>query len=268
MAKAIGVGGVFLKARDPKALAAWYATHLGIPTQDGGSLAFDGPESTGMTVFAHFPLESRYFGDGPQHPWSTSASTTWTSCSPVGRRRRPHRPQARRLPLRPFRLDLGPGRQPHRALAAPSLTRMAAKSRKTRYRRKEPWNAMYDARLTSRHNRTLRRITDVRRMEYTCKAQCTTRLDCILLHAARCTAQATPAACPRRAPATPSPLSASSKSGTAPPGPAAQAPACRPSPPAKSLPSESSSTAFSSSPKPIGRATAISPGLPSAPITT
>jgi predicted enzyme related to lactoylglutathione lyase len=66
LAKAIGVGGVFLKARDPQALAAWYATHLGIPTQDGGTLAFDGPESTGMTVFAHFPETSRYFGDGPQ----------------------------------------------------------------------------------------------------------------------------------------------------------------------------------------------------------
>ncbi|MGC1463400.1 MAG: VOC family protein [Terracidiphilus sp.] len=66
MAKATGVGGVFLKSRDPQALAAWYATHLGIPTQDGGSLAFDGPESTGMTVFAPFPHETTYFGDGPQ----------------------------------------------------------------------------------------------------------------------------------------------------------------------------------------------------------
>ena len=66
MGKAIGVGGVFLKARDPKALSAWYAEHLGIPDQDGGSLAFDGPESTGMTVFAHFPLDSKYFGEGGQ----------------------------------------------------------------------------------------------------------------------------------------------------------------------------------------------------------
>jgi predicted enzyme related to lactoylglutathione lyase len=66
MAKAVGVGGIFLKARDPKALAAWYATHLGIPSQDGGSLAFDGPESAGMTVFAHFPNDTKYFGDGPQ----------------------------------------------------------------------------------------------------------------------------------------------------------------------------------------------------------
>ncbi|HMD76944.1 MAG TPA: VOC family protein [Terracidiphilus sp.] len=66
MAKAVGVGGVFLKGRDPKALSEWYALHLGIPAQGGGSLAFDGPESSGMTVFAHFPLDTRYFGDGQQ----------------------------------------------------------------------------------------------------------------------------------------------------------------------------------------------------------
>ncbi len=65
MAKAVGFGGVFLKARDPKALAAWYATHLGIPAQDG-ALAFDGPESTGMSLFATFPQQTTYFGDGPQ----------------------------------------------------------------------------------------------------------------------------------------------------------------------------------------------------------
>ena len=66
MAKAVGIGGVFLKARDPQALAAWYAEHLGIPSQDGGTLAFSGPESAGMTVFAHFPLDTTYFGTGTQ----------------------------------------------------------------------------------------------------------------------------------------------------------------------------------------------------------
>jgi predicted enzyme related to lactoylglutathione lyase len=66
MAKAVGVGGVFLKAKDPKALSAWYAEHLGIPDQGGGSLGFDGPESAGMTVFAHFPADSKYFGEGAQ----------------------------------------------------------------------------------------------------------------------------------------------------------------------------------------------------------
>lgn len=66
MAKATGVGGVFFKSRDPKALAAWYATHLGIPTEHGGSLVFDGPGTAGMTVFAPFPAETHYFGDGSQ----------------------------------------------------------------------------------------------------------------------------------------------------------------------------------------------------------
>ncbi|MGO9326458.1 MAG: VOC family protein [Terracidiphilus sp.] len=66
MAKAVGVGGVFLKARDPKALGRWYAEHLGIADQGGGSLGFDGPESAGMTVFAHFPVDTKYFGEGAQ----------------------------------------------------------------------------------------------------------------------------------------------------------------------------------------------------------
>jgi predicted enzyme related to lactoylglutathione lyase len=66
MAKAVGFGGVFLKARDPKALSAWYAEHLGVPKQDGGVLAFDGPESTGMTVFSHFAQDTKYFGEASQ----------------------------------------------------------------------------------------------------------------------------------------------------------------------------------------------------------
>jgi predicted enzyme related to lactoylglutathione lyase len=66
MAKAVGVGGVFLKASDPQKLSAWYAQYLGIPSQEGGALAFDGPDSMGMTVFAHFPESTKYFGEGSQ----------------------------------------------------------------------------------------------------------------------------------------------------------------------------------------------------------
>ena len=67
MAKAVGVGGIFLKARDPEKLSAWYAKHLGIPSEGGGgSLAFDGPESMGMTILAHFPESTKYFGEGAQ----------------------------------------------------------------------------------------------------------------------------------------------------------------------------------------------------------
>jgi predicted enzyme related to lactoylglutathione lyase len=66
MAKAVGFGGVFLKAKDPKALAAWYAEQLGITKAEHGYLVFEGPESTGTTTFSHFPLDTKYFGDGPQ----------------------------------------------------------------------------------------------------------------------------------------------------------------------------------------------------------
>jgi len=67
MAKAVGVGGVFFKARDSKALSKWYEEHLGIGGRvSGEALTFDGPESMGMTVFSQFPAETQYFGDGPQ----------------------------------------------------------------------------------------------------------------------------------------------------------------------------------------------------------
>jgi hypothetical protein len=68
MARALGVGGIFLKAADPKALSAWYAQHFGIPESGGEdtSLIFDGPDAAGMTVFAHFPADTKYFGAGPQ----------------------------------------------------------------------------------------------------------------------------------------------------------------------------------------------------------
>jgi predicted enzyme related to lactoylglutathione lyase len=66
MAKAIGVGGVFLKARDPKGLAAWYARNLGITQSEDGSLLFDMYSPPGMTLFAHFPQDTKYFGEGTQ----------------------------------------------------------------------------------------------------------------------------------------------------------------------------------------------------------
>ena len=63
MGKVVGVGGIFLKARDPKALKAWYVENLGIP---GGYAGFEGPESYGTTVFSFFPESTPYFGEGDQ----------------------------------------------------------------------------------------------------------------------------------------------------------------------------------------------------------
>jgi len=66
MARAAGVGGVFLKAQDAKSLSAWYAKHFGIAPAGETSLFFDGPSAAGMTVLAHFPRDTEYFGPGPQ----------------------------------------------------------------------------------------------------------------------------------------------------------------------------------------------------------
>ena len=53
MAKATGIGGIFFRARDTKALAQWYETHLGIPG------FWD--QAAGMTVFQPFKAETDYF---------------------------------------------------------------------------------------------------------------------------------------------------------------------------------------------------------------
>ncbi len=41
MAKVTGIGGVFFKSKDPTALAAWYAQHLGVELQPWGGVIFD-----------------------------------------------------------------------------------------------------------------------------------------------------------------------------------------------------------------------------------
>ncbi len=35
MKRVVGIGGIFMKARDPEALRAWYQRHLGIDVQVG-----------------------------------------------------------------------------------------------------------------------------------------------------------------------------------------------------------------------------------------
>lgn len=59
MKRVTGIGGIFFKARDPKALGAWYRQHLGIDIQDWGGAIFhwnaEGkPNVTGVTVWNVF----------------------------------------------------------------------------------------------------------------------------------------------------------------------------------------------------------------------
>jgi predicted enzyme related to lactoylglutathione lyase len=62
MKRVIGIGGVFFKAKDPKALAAWYEKHLGI--EFGGKVYADFPfrdGEKGSTAFSLFDAETKYF---------------------------------------------------------------------------------------------------------------------------------------------------------------------------------------------------------------
>ena len=66
MKRVTGIGGVFFKARDPKALGAWYRTHLGIGVEDWGGAAFrwkgpDNPDGVGTTVWSPFAADTSYF---------------------------------------------------------------------------------------------------------------------------------------------------------------------------------------------------------------
>ncbi|MDQ6824258.1 MAG: VOC family protein [Candidatus Eremiobacteraeota bacterium] len=62
-----GVGGIFIKARDPAKLYAWYARHLGMAGRPGAGVQFKWrdsrkPAKKGLTVWALFPKSSKYLG--------------------------------------------------------------------------------------------------------------------------------------------------------------------------------------------------------------
>lgn len=66
MQRVTGIGGVFFKSPDPKALGDWYKRHLGIPVEDWGGFAFRwkderNPQGEGTTVWSPFKAETTYF---------------------------------------------------------------------------------------------------------------------------------------------------------------------------------------------------------------
>jgi predicted enzyme related to lactoylglutathione lyase len=50
MKRATGIGGIFFKAKDPKALQTWYKEHLGVDVQPWGGAAFDWADADGKPV--------------------------------------------------------------------------------------------------------------------------------------------------------------------------------------------------------------------------
>jgi len=71
-AKVTGVGGVFLKSPDPKALSDWYKENLGItPADDFIGAVFpwlesEDPSKNGATILGLFDKDSDYFGPSGQ----------------------------------------------------------------------------------------------------------------------------------------------------------------------------------------------------------
>jgi predicted enzyme related to lactoylglutathione lyase len=58
--RALGIGGVFLRASDPAALRSWYERHLGIAIDDWGGNVFVAGEGD-QTVWSIFPGDSDYW---------------------------------------------------------------------------------------------------------------------------------------------------------------------------------------------------------------
>ncbi len=66
MARVIGIGGLFWRARDAAATKAWYAKHLGIAASESGAMFPWRDPQTGaehLTIWSIFPQHTQYFGD-------------------------------------------------------------------------------------------------------------------------------------------------------------------------------------------------------------
>jgi len=62
MEHVVGIGGHFLRAKDPAALSAWYRERLGLDADENGLWQ----QEPGPTVFAAFDSDTDYFGSRAQ----------------------------------------------------------------------------------------------------------------------------------------------------------------------------------------------------------
>ncbi len=58
-----GLGGLFVRSKDPKALAAWYRDVLGLPIEPwgGATLKYDAPGHPPVLAWNAFPQSTTYF---------------------------------------------------------------------------------------------------------------------------------------------------------------------------------------------------------------
>ena len=84
MRRVTGVGGIFLKAKDPAALGSWYKRHLGVDVQPWGGAAFDwvdsdGKPTGGTTAWSVFPERVTSLRRAALRLWSIIALRTFRS---------------------------------------------------------------------------------------------------------------------------------------------------------------------------------------------
>jgi glyoxylase I family protein len=63
MERVEGIGGFFFRAKDPRKLAEWYETNLGVARVASSYGAKPWQTSAGITAFAPFKEDTSYFGD-------------------------------------------------------------------------------------------------------------------------------------------------------------------------------------------------------------
>jgi predicted enzyme related to lactoylglutathione lyase len=70
ISRVTGVGGIFLRAKDPKMLRAWYKQHLGIDVQEWGGTSFRWTDNSGWPIAGK---TAWFVGDGKNFAPSTSS---------------------------------------------------------------------------------------------------------------------------------------------------------------------------------------------------
>ena len=63
MAGITGIGGLFFRSQDSKALSEWYEKYFGIHSVNSGKMW---KQEYGPTVFAPFKADTKYFGENQQ----------------------------------------------------------------------------------------------------------------------------------------------------------------------------------------------------------
>lgn len=65
MKRVTGIGGIFFKCKNPDQVKSWYQTHLGLDTDEYGTLfewkQADDPSQKGFTQWSPFTNDTKYF---------------------------------------------------------------------------------------------------------------------------------------------------------------------------------------------------------------